>query len=365
MHIYSLDKWKHRIEPEVDNSSAEKKTWFVIILTLVMMVAEIGAGTFFGSMALLADGWHMGTHAAALGISAFAYWYARRQKDNPKFAFGTGKVNVLGGYTSSTILIIVALLMIYESVERLLSPIAIHFEEAIAVAALGLVVNLVSAFLLKDDHHHHHHHHSDHHDDDDAHHAHHHHREHEHCDHVHHDHEHHSDAPHTEASGPKDHNLRAAYIHVIADALTSVMAIMALTAGKYLGWAWMDPVMGIVGALVIIRWGIGLAKDTGSILLDSDVSARKYEAIRKVLESDADNRVADMHLFKIGSQRMVGMISLVTHYPRAVEHYRSLLSEVADLAHVTIEVNACDGESCIPNTCPQYGGPASECVTGY
>jgi cation diffusion facilitator family transporter len=347
MHIYNLDKWKCQIAPEVDNSSAEKKTWFVIILTLVMMVAEIGAGTYFGSMALLADGWHMGTHAAALGIAAFAYWYARKQKDNPKFTFGTGKVNVLGGYTSSTILIIVAILMIYESVERLLSPVDIHFEEAIAVAALGLVVNIASAFMLKDDHHHHHgHHHGHHHDHHD-------HHDHDHDYHDHHDHHGHEGGHHAAVSGPKDHNLRAAYIHVIADALTSVMAIMALTAGKFLGWAWMDPIMGIVGALVIIRWGIGLAKDTGNILLDSDVNNSKYESIRKVLESDSDNRVADMHLFKIGSQRIVGMISIVTHYPRSVEHYKGLLAGVADLAHVTIEVNACEGDSCIPNTNPR------------
>jgi cation diffusion facilitator family transporter len=255
-------------------------------------------------------------------------------------------VNVLGGYTSSTILIIVALLMIYESVERLLAPIEIHFEEAIAVAALGLLVNIASAFMLKDDHHHHHHHH-DHHD-----------HHHDHPDHDHvldHDHDHDDDYEHLhhrEVSGPKDHNLRAAYMHVIADALTSVTAIVALTAGKYLGWAWMDPIMGIVGALVIIRWGIGLAKDTGNILLDCDVNNAKYESIRKVLESDSDNRVADMHLFKIGSQRIVGMISIVTHYPRDIEHYKSLLAGVADLAHVTIEVNACEGDSCIPNSSP-------------
>ncbi len=162
MHTYNLDKWKCGLEPELHNSRAEKKTWFVIILTLFMMIAEIGAGTLFGSMALLADGWHMGTHAAALGISAFAYWYARKQKNNPKFTFGTGKVNVLGGYTSSTILIIVAILMIYESAERLFSPIEIHFEEAIAVAIIGLLVNLISALVLKDDHHHHGHHHHHH-----------------------------------------------------------------------------------------------------------------------------------------------------------------------------------------------------------
>ena len=340
MHIYNLEKWKCGIKPEIDNSSAEKKTWFVIILTLVMMVAEIGAGTIFGSMALLADGWHMGTHAAALGIAAFAYWYARKQKDNPKFTFGTGKVNILGGYTSSIVLIIVALLMISESVHRLMSPIEIHFEEAIAVAAIGLVVNLISALMLKGDHHHHG---ASHDCRGQGHHG----NSHLNVDH-HHDH-----GTNHEETAPKDHNLRAAYMHVIADALTSVMAIIALLAGKYLGWAWMDPAVGVVGALVIIKWGIGLAKDTGSILLDCDVKFQAYESIRKTIEADSDNRVVDMHLFKIGSQRMIGIISIATHYPRKVEHYKSLLNRFKNLAHVTVEVNACEGESCLPNTCPQ------------
>lgn len=329
MHIYNLEKWKSGIEPENDYSNAEKKTWFVIILTVFMMVAEIGAGTIFGSMALLADGWHMGTHAAALGIAAFAYWYARKQKDNPNFTFGTGKVNILGGYTSSIVLIIVALLMIVESVRRLMSPTEIHFDEAIVVAALGLVVNLISALMLKDNHHHHHH-------------------EFEHHEHLHDDHN-----THYENYSPKDHNLRAAYMHVIADALTSVTAIIALTAGKFLGWVFMDPVMGVVGALVIIKWGVGLAKDTGSILLDSDVKSETYDSIRKTIEADSDNRVVDMHLTKIGSRRMIGIISVATHYPRKVEHYKSLLGGFKNLAHVTVEVNACEGESCIPNTRPQ------------
>ncbi len=337
MHIYNLEKWKCGIEPEIDNTSAEKRTWFVIVLTLVMMVAEITAGTIFGSMALLADGWHMGTHAAALGIAAFAYWYARKQKDNPKFTFGTGKVNILGGYTSSIVLIIVAFLMIAESLHRLMSPIEIHFEEAIAVAALGLMVNLISALMLKDDHHHHHHHGVS-----------------QECsDHDHHNHDDHDHEHHHEDSAPKDHNLKAAYMHVIADALTSVMAIIALIAGKYLGWTWMDPAMGVVGALVIIKWGIGLAKDTGNILLDCDVKSEAYESIRKTIEADSDNRVVDMHLLKISNHRMVGIISIVTHYPREVEHYKSLLGGIKNLAHVTVEVNACEGESCLPNTCPQ------------
>lgn len=343
MHIYNLEKWKCGIEPDIGNSSAEKKTWFVIVLTLVMMVAEISAGTIFGSMALLADGWHMGTHAAALGIAAFAYWYSRKQKDNPKFTFGTGKVNVLGGYSSSIVLIIVAFLMIHESVERLMSPVDIHFEEAIAVAVLGLVVNLISAWMLKDDHHLHHHHNSAHDHSEHAHHA--------HDDHAHDDHDDHAD--HHENTGPKDHNLRAAYMHVIADALTSVAAIIALISGKYLGWAWMDPAMGIVGALVIIKWGIGLAKDTGNILLDGDVKSEEYDSIRKIIEADSDNRVVDMHLFRIGSQRMVGIISIVTHYPQKVDHYKSLLDKFKNLAHVTVEVNVCEGESCVPDSCPQ------------
>jgi cation diffusion facilitator family transporter len=206
-----------------------------------------------------------------------------------------------------------------------MSPIEIHFEEAIVVAILGLVVNLVSALMLKEDHHHHH------------------------QKHTHYDHE-----PHHEDSGPNDHNLRAAYLHVIADALTSVLAIIALTAGKFLGWVFMDPVMGVAGALVIIKWGIGLAKDTGSILLDSDVKSETYDSIRKIIEADSDSRVVNMHLTKIGSQRMIGIISIATHYPRKVEHYKSLLGGFKNLAHVTVEVNACEGDSCIPNTRPQY-----------
>lgn len=318
MHTQDLDKWKCVIEPEEQNSSAEKRTWYVIALTLFMMIAEIGGGMIFGSMALLADGWHMGTHAAALGISALAYWYARKQKENPKFTFGTGKVSVIGGYTSATILIMVAIMMIYESVERFFSPVEIHFNQAIIVAAIGLVVNIVSALMLKDDHRHGHH-------------------------------EHHE---HPDLNAPQDHNLRAAYMHVIADALTSVMAIIALTAGKYLGWVWLDPIIGIVGALVIIRWGYGLLKDTSNILLDSDVGPQTYAEIRKILEADSDNRVADFHLFKIGSERMVGLISIVTHYPRPTQHYKSLLKDFPNLAHVTIEIIAYEGDSCVPDTKP-------------
>jgi cation diffusion facilitator family transporter len=321
MHTQNLEKWKCVIDPAEQNSGAEKRTWYVIALTLFMMIAEISGGMIFGSMALLADGWHMGTHAAALGISAFAYWYARRQKENPRFTFGTGKVSVIGGYTSSTVLIMVALMMIYESVERFFSPVEIHFNQAIIVAAIGLVVNIVSALMLKDDHQHGYHDHHDHHDY-----------------HKHHAHQ--------------DHNLRAAYMHVIADALTSVMAIIALTAGKYLGWVWLDPIIGIVGAFVIIRWGYGLLKDTSNILLDSDVGPPTYAEIRKILEADSDNRVADFHLFKIGSERMVGLISIVTHYPRPPQHYKSLLKGFPNLAHVTIEVIAYEGESCVPDTKP-------------
>jgi cation diffusion facilitator family transporter len=265
-------------------------------------------------MALLADGWHMGTHAFALGITAFAYIYARRKADNPRFSFGTGKVGVLGGFTSAVVLGVVALLMTVESVERLISPTAIQFNEAILVAVVGLVVNLASAFLLQGGHDHHH----------GAH------------DHAH-GHDHHDE----------DHNLKAAYLHVLADALTSVFAIVGLLAGRSLGWTWMDPLMGIVGSFVIARWAWGLLRDTSQILLDSGVDPGIAEAVRGAIEDDGDNRVADLHLWHLSSQDVAAIITVVTHYPKPPEHYRALVSDIDRLAHVTVEVHAAASEPCV------------------
>ncbi|RPJ70129.1 MAG: cation transporter, partial [Desulfobacteraceae bacterium] len=232
MHKHTLHRWQHTHRFLPENAHGERATYRVIALTLAMMVVEISAGVAFGSMALLADGWHMGTHAVALGITALAYHFARRHADNPRFSFGTGKVGELGGFASAVVLAVIALIMAVESVQRLLSPLPIRFNEAIAVAVIGLVVNLVSAFMLRDRH------------------------------------------RHSHGAGPAhhhDHNLKAAYLHVIADALTSLLAIVALATGKIFGWVWMDPLMGIAGAVIITRWSYGLMKDTGKVLLDRDV----------------------------------------------------------------------------------------------
>lgn len=281
----------------------ERRTRLVMIVTAVMMAVEIAAGMLYGSMALLADGWHMGTHAAAMGIAAFAYVYARRHATDPRYSFGTGKVGALGGFASAVGLAVVAVMVLGESLLRLSTPVTIRFNEAIAVAVVGLAVNVASAFLLAEKHEH------DHHDD--------------------HGHHHH------------DHNLRGAYLHVLADAVTSVMAIAALTAGKFLGWNWMDPVMGIVGSLVIARWSFGLLRDTSAVLLDAEIPAQRREAIRAAIESEADNRVADLHLWRVGPRHLAAIVSVVTDEPNEPSHYKNLLAGFADLVHVTVEVHCC------------------------
>ncbi|MCB1873497.1 MAG: CDF family Co(II)/Ni(II) efflux transporter DmeF, partial [Gammaproteobacteria bacterium] len=255
------------------------------------------------------DGWHMGTHVAAFMIAIFAYQYASKHAENPEYSFGTGKVSVLGGFASAVTLTVVALVMLLESVQRIIDPHPIQFNEAIAVASLGLFINVVSALLLKDDDHHHHH------------------------DH-HHDHQHH------------DHNLRAAYFHVLADALTSLLAIVALVSGKYFGWNWMDPVMGIVGAIIITRWSYGLVKQSAPILLDASIDEKYQTAIKTAIERDADNRISDMHVWRVGANHYAAVISLVTHDPQSTEHYKQLLQEFKQLAHVTVEVNLCAGMPC-------------------
>lgn len=309
MHIYTLESWKHSHRFTIGDDQGLRKTKQVILLTLTMMIVEIAAGVLFGSMALLADGWHMGTHAAALGITALAYYYARRHADNPKYTFGTGKVGVLGGFTSAVILAGVALLMAVASFERLLLPRPIRFDEAIIVAVTGLIVNLVSAYILRDRRHAH--------------------------DHIGDHHHHH------------DYNLKAAYLHVMADALTSVLAIIALITGKALGWIWMDPIMGVVGAAVIMRWSYGLLRDTGKILLDRDVSMETVSTIYSTVEADSDNRVSDLHIWRIGTNQLAAIISIVTHFPKPPDHYKKLLTPFKELAHITIEVNQCESEPCL------------------
>jgi cation diffusion facilitator family transporter len=313
----------------------------VVAITAFMMVAEIAAGLAFGSMALLADGWHMGTHVAALGITLFAYSYARRHATDPRYSFGTGKVGVLGGFASAVVLGVVALLMAVESIDRILNPVAIRFNEAIMVAVLGLVVNLVSAWLLKDDHHHHHHH------------------GHEGTDHQEHTH----GNGHRHGHAHSDHNLRAAYLHVLADALTSLLAIGALIAGKFFGWIWADAFMGVAGALVITRWAWGLLTDTSRILLDRQPDRHVSERVRQVLESEEDVRVADLHYWPVGANHGAVIVSLVTHHPRQAAHYKQLLEDkeaINGVDHLTIEVNTCEGDACVPPSQINSGSSSRE-----
>ena len=314
MHIHTLKEWKHHHRYILDDGHGERNTLRVIALTLTLMVIESTAGYLFGSRALLADGWHMGTHAVALSITAFAYFYARKNSNNPNYSFGTGKVGVLGGFASAVVLAVIALLIGVESVGRLVSPQPIRFNEAIAVAFIGLVVNVISAFLLQEKHHHHH-------------------------GHVAHDHEH--------KKKFRDHNLRAAYFHVLADALTSLLAIIALFTGKAFGWIWMDPLMGIVGALIISRWSYGLLIDSGKVLLDRDVNQAAIEEIRAIIEADSDNRVSDLHVWRVGTHHLSAIVSIVTHFPKPPEYYKRLLADYDEIVHVTVEVNAAESDPCL------------------
>ncbi len=299
-----------------------------------MMVAEIVAGAVFGSIALTADGWHMSTHAGALVISALAYRYARRHARNPRFAFGTGKLGDLAGFTSAVVLALVSLLIGYESLLRLASPVAIRFDEAIAVAVLGLAVNLVSAWLLQDnDHGHAHRHHDRHHDHQHQH-------EHDHAEGRHQHGHHRGPAP----ARARDHNLRSAYLHVLADAATSVLAIIGLLAGRAYGWIWMDPLMGMVGALVIAHWSWGLLRDTGAVLLDAVPDQELAETIRRRLE-EGDDRVADLHLWRLGPGHNAAVITLVSDGPESPNHYKGLIADVPGLSHVTVEVQFCTHHS--------------------
>lgn len=292
------------------NPLAEKNTRLAVMLTAVMMVAEIVGGWLFNSMALLADGWHMSSHALALGLSVLAYGAARRFAHDTRFAFGTWKIEVLGGYTSAILLVCVAGLMLYQSVERLISPVPIQYDQAIAIAAVGLAVNLACAWLLKDGHHH-----------DHGEHDHHHGHAHQHGDHAH------------------DLNLRSAYLHVIADAATSVLAIVALTGGKLWGANWLDPVMGIVGAVMVLIWAYGLLRDTGRILLDAEMDVPVVAEIREVIEaSPIRAEITDLHVWRVGKGKFACILSLTVADPAKPEYFREQLSIHEELVHVTVEV---------------------------
>ena len=284
----------------------ERRVRLVITLTASMTAIEIIAGTIYGSMALVADGWHMSTHAGAMLITALAYYYARRHARDARFTFGTGKLGDLAGFASAVMLALVALLIGWESVLRLASPVPISFEQAIGVAIIGLIVNLICAWLLKDDHAHHHHGHGHHHD------------------HV--------------RNHARDNNLRAAYLHVLADALTSILAILALLLGRMNGWLWADPLMGVVGALVIIRWSWGLIRDTGGVLLDRVADDEDLPGeIRQAIEGSGD-RITDLHVWQVGPGHHAAIVALVSSEPRRPSHYKALLAHIHELSHITIEV---------------------------
>ena len=305
MHSHSIRAFEHgHVFLGEKHQIHERRTWFVVALTAVMMLAEIAGGTVFGSMALVADGWHMSTHAAALAISALAYRFARKHAHDPRFSLGTGKLGELAGFTSAIILALVALFIAYESVSRLLTPVTIRFDEAIAIAVLGLVVNFVSAWLLFDEDHHH-----------------------GHADDRQHDHHH-------------DHNIRSAYLHVLADAMTSVLAIAGLLAGRFYGWIWMDPLMGVVGALVIAHWSWGLARSTAMVLLDAVPDPGLVERVRDRIEVDGD-RVYDLHVWRLGPGHLAAIVGVVSAAPQSPAVYKARLEGLPSLSHVTVEVHPC------------------------
>jgi cation diffusion facilitator family transporter len=309
-----LGRWPHSHDfLGARHEENERRTWAVVALTAVMMVAEIVGGVLFGSMALMADGWHMATHAGALAVAALAYRLARAHTDNDHFGFGTGKVGDLAAYSSAVVLGVIAILIGYESALRLVSPVAIGFDQAIAIAVVGLVVNLASAWLLRDGH-------GDHGHSHDGSHSH----EHAHAGRRHH----------------RDHNLAAAYAHVLADALTSVLAIVALLAGRFFGWVWMDAAMGLVGAAIIAYWAAGLLISSGAILLDTVPDQRLAALLRGRLEQ-GDDRVVDLHLWRLGPGHLALVASVVSDHPLPPEAYKARLAGCCSgLSHVTVEVHA-------------------------
>lgn len=317
MHTHSIEPWQHsHVFLGARHDRHERRTWFVVALTTAMMLAEIVGGTLFGSMAVVADGWHMSTHAGALTIAALAYRFARRHAHDPRFTFGTGKIGELAAFCSAVILALIAAAIGYEAVTRIFAPVAIHFREAIPLAAVGLLVNLASAWLLSDHGHHHGHPHAD--------------------DHHDHDHGHH----HGAHRRGQDSNFRAAYVHVLADALTSMLAIVALTCGFLFGWVWLDPLMALVGVAVILSWSFGLIRSAGTVLLDMVPDRHLAGHIRKHLEVDGD-RVCDLHLWRLGPGHVGLIAAVVSDHPQAPSAYKHRLDGIAGLSHVTIEVHRC------------------------
>ena len=297
------------------NPMAEKNTLRATIITLVMMVVEITGGYWLNSMALLADGWHMSSHALALGMAVMAYVMARRLASDQRFTFGTWKIEILGSYSSALLLCAVALLMLVQSVERLFSPQPIHYNEAIGIAIIGLLVNLLCAWLLKDADHGHHHHHGH--------------------DHGHGDHDHGHDHGHEH----QDMNLRAAYVHVMADAATSVLAIVALLGGKFYGAQWLDPLMGIVGAVLVAVWAWGLLRQAGRVLLDAEMDAPVVQEVRDVIRDDFPGaQITDLHVWRVSKDDYACIVALTSPSPISADAVRKALSIHEELVHVTVEV---------------------------
>jgi cation diffusion facilitator family transporter len=308
MHSHSIDQWKHdHVFLGSQHARNERRTWVVVTLTAIMMVGEIMAGWLSGSMALLADGWHMATHAVALGIAGLAYLFARQHAKSSRFSFGTGKFGDLAAFASAIILAMIAVQVAYESVVRLIHPVPIAYREAISVAVVGLAVNVLSAWLLRDTHDHHHH--------DDG-----------------HSHEHHHDH--------HDNNLRAAYVHVLADAATSILAIAGLVVAMSAQWVWADPAVGFIGSIVIASWAYGLIRSSGAVLLDVSADKNLETVIRDRLETKGD-RVTDLHVWQVGPGHRAAVISVVSDQPLAPADYKDRLGGLRGLSHVTIEVETC------------------------
>ena len=304
MHTQQSSEWTHdHVFGQDRERAGEKRTLLIVVITAVMMVVEIAAGLIYGSMALLADGLHMASHATALGIAVFAYVISRRLASDRRFAFGVGKINSLAGFASAVMLLGFALVMVIESTDRLMNPLSIAFDQALIVAVVGLVVNGVSAWVLITTPHEH--------------------------GHDGHGHDHH------------DHNLRGAYLHVIADAVTSLLAIVALLAGKYMGASWLDPAMGIIGAALVARWSYGLIRDTSRILLDSQAEERHVVALRESIEEQSTDRVTDLHIWSIGHGIFAAEIAVVSDDPKTPDHYRSLIPSKLKIVHATVEVHRC------------------------
>jgi cation diffusion facilitator family transporter len=345
MHSHSPSDWAHEHTfLGARHDQRERRTWSVVVLTAAMMIVEIVGGTVFGSIALVADGWHMGTHVLALAIAGLAYLFARRHVNDPRFSLGTGKFGELAAFGSAVILAMIALGIGYESVVRLLHPVAIHFREAVPIAALGLCVNLASAWLLREGYDHAHGH-AGHTHDVHARHDHaRHHRDGHHHDHAH-DHDAHQGHQHGghaygHAAHHRDTNYRAAYVHVLADALTSVLAIAGLSVAWAFGLNFMDPLVGLVGVLVILSWAVGLIRSAGGVLLDTVPDPALAQRIRERIETGGD-RLADLHLWQVGPGHAAVIVSVVSDAPQAPSAYKQRLTDLAGLSHVTVEVNQC------------------------